>query len=63
MSIECGECEHDLRGGHADDCSRAPKCKMCKTVVSYKNLTKKERREGIWSRRCECGAERVEALS
>ena len=22
MSIECGECERDLRGGHADDCSR-----------------------------------------
>lgn len=22
MSIECGECEHDLRGGHARDCSR-----------------------------------------
>ena len=23
MSIECGECEHDLRGGHATTCSRA----------------------------------------
>lgn len=22
MGIECGECEMDLRGGHADDCSR-----------------------------------------
>jgi hypothetical protein len=22
MSIECGECERDLRGGHAPDCSR-----------------------------------------
>ena len=22
MSIECGECEHDLRGGHSPDCSR-----------------------------------------
>lgn len=22
MSIECGICERDLRGGHADDCSR-----------------------------------------
>lgn len=22
MSIECGECERDLRGGHADDCSK-----------------------------------------
>lgn len=24
MSIECGECERDLRGGHADDCSKNP---------------------------------------
>lgn len=23
MSVECSECERDLRGGHADDCSRA----------------------------------------
>lgn len=23
MSIECGECEQDLRGGHAATCSRA----------------------------------------
>lgn len=23
MSIECGECEHDLRGGHDEHCSRA----------------------------------------
>lgn len=23
MSIECGECEQDLRGGHAPGCSRA----------------------------------------
>lgn len=23
MSIECGICERDLRGGHADDCPRA----------------------------------------
>jgi hypothetical protein len=22
MSIECGECERDLRGGHAEGCSR-----------------------------------------
>jgi len=22
MSIECGFCEHDLRGGHADDCPK-----------------------------------------
>lgn len=24
MSIECGECESDLRGGHADNCSKSP---------------------------------------
>lgn len=24
MSIECGECEHDLRGGHDEKCSRHP---------------------------------------
>ncbi len=22
MSLECSECEHDIRGGHAEDCSR-----------------------------------------
>jgi hypothetical protein len=22
MSVECGECEHDLRGGHGFDCSK-----------------------------------------
>lgn len=22
MSLECSECERDLRGGHAEDCSR-----------------------------------------
>lgn len=25
MSLECGECERDLRGGHAEWCSRARK--------------------------------------
>jgi len=25
MSIECGICERDLRGGHAEDCPRHPK--------------------------------------
>jgi hypothetical protein len=41
MSLECSECEHDLRGGHAPTCSRrlpvtlcahgslAPKCVDC----------------------------------
>jgi hypothetical protein len=63
MSIECGECEHDLRGGHADDCSRAPKRKRCRTVVSRSNLTPAERRDGIWLSRCKCGAQRVEEQS
>lgn len=25
MSIECSECEHDLRGGHDRNCSRHPR--------------------------------------
>jgi hypothetical protein len=29
MSIECGECERDLRGGHSTDCSRY-KRRVCK---------------------------------
>ena len=30
MSIECGECEHDLRGGHDPSCSRYVKpCDEC----------------------------------
>lgn len=33
MSIECGECERDLRGGHADDCSRHPVNKAGKARV------------------------------
>ncbi len=24
MSLECSECERDLRGGHSPDCSRYP---------------------------------------
>lgn len=26
MSMECGECEHDLRGGHHPSCSRYKPC-------------------------------------
>jgi hypothetical protein len=30
MSLECSECEHDLRGGHAETCSRYRKpCEEC----------------------------------
>jgi hypothetical protein len=31
MSLECSECEHDLRGGHAQGCSRYREpCERCK---------------------------------
>lgn len=33
MGIECGECERDLRGGHARDCSRWKPC-VCPTCLS-----------------------------
>lgn len=30
MSLECSECEHDLRGGHDESCSRYRKpCDIC----------------------------------
>ena len=32
MSMECSECERDLRGGHAKDCSRydpSHECPQC----------------------------------
>lgn len=38
MSIECGECERDLRGGHDPSCSRyvpPPVCPHC--VVDLRN--------------------------
>lgn len=54
MSIECGECERDLRGGHDDDCSRAQKCPECKTVVTWKNCTPAERLVST-VRKCKCG--------
>jgi hypothetical protein len=54
MSLECGECEHDLRGGHADDCSRAQKCLICRGVVSRLLVSDPERRRGM-ARRCQCG--------
>lgn len=54
MSIECGECEHDLCDGHADDCSRAKKCDECGTVVSRTNVTEDGRAEGL-ARVCKCG--------
>jgi hypothetical protein len=58
VSIECGECEHDLRGGHDDACSRAKKCDACGTVVSWRNVTPDGRREGL-ARICQCGNCRV----
>lgn len=29
MSLECSECEHDLRGGHDPNCSHCPRCPLC----------------------------------
>lgn len=34
MSIECGECERDLRGGHSADCSRHPNNKLVSPKIS-----------------------------
>ena len=53
MSIECGECERDLRGGHDDTCSRAWKCPECKTAVSRKNVPKEKR--AVIEHVCQCG--------
>ena len=36
MSIECSECERDLRGGHAPDCSRGKKKKNVKVESELK---------------------------
>lgn len=36
MSIECGECERDLRGGHADDCPRRYRW-ISKQIATYLN--------------------------
>lgn len=35
MSVECGECERDLRGGHDPSCSRHPKNKKPPEVTSH----------------------------
>lgn len=29
MSLECSECERDLRGGHDPECSRFVPCPAC----------------------------------
>jgi hypothetical protein len=55
MSIECAECERDVRGGHDDECSRASRCTRCDTVVSAKNVSPTWRRQGM-TRVCVCGA-------
>lgn len=40
MSIECGECENDLRRGHDRDCSRwngdEYECPVCEHSYSWK---------------------------
>jgi len=58
MSLECGECERDVRGGHDDECSRAMKCDACGTVVSRKHVTRLGAADGIL-RVCKCGKDRV----
>jgi hypothetical protein len=63
MSSECGECERDLRGGHDDACSKAPKCKHCKAVVSRANLSDEQLRGGFVDAICPCGRTEIEAES
>lgn len=46
MSIECGECERDLRGGHAEDCSRYPAAGL--EMVPFRMAT----RDYGWLWRC-----------
>ena len=39
MSVECSECEHDLRGGHAESCSRYdPRMKDCTCDPEWNGL-------------------------
>jgi len=59
MGMECGECERDLRGGHAPDCSRRPKfdvvpwlvirCEYCDADSPHNCYAPEDLR---WSRRC-----------
>lgn len=34
MSIECGECERELRGGHAAECSRRVRLRVAHTEAA-----------------------------
>lgn len=49
MSVECAECEHDLRGGHAPDCTfyTVWHCKPCGHVLDVE--------DGGFSRCPNCG--------
>ena len=52
MSIECGDCERDLRGGHAPDCKRLKQRRPFST--SFDLLGKKKKRAGKVSRGLAC---------
>ena len=40
MSIECAECEHDLRGGHDPDCSLHPDNRLA-TIIALRERAEK----------------------
>ncbi len=37
MSLECGECERDLRGPHAPDCSYCGYCPVCGAAMTVED--------------------------
>lgn len=56
MSIECSECERDLRGGHDPSCSRyrVPGCSRCDGLVQFEDYFGTEE----WPATCQsCGLE------
>lgn len=46
MSLECSECERDLRGGHDPECSRHP-CNKGATKYSVDAAEDEKRRPGF----------------
>ena len=39
MSVECSECERDMRGGHAEDCSHYnPEMDKCTCDLEWSGL-------------------------
>ena len=43
MSIECGICERDLRGGHASDCPRKPLTPLKRRIVDMLAMQPRQR--------------------